>query len=95
MLAWAVLDREEEIFESDDVKDEFKVMHALWARWIVINRCVYGRFAAEGLTLSLPRNSFVADYYGGTIRFIDEYWRMIHRAAGWDALRYWLLVCRA
>ena len=26
------------------------------------------------------------------IAFVDEYWKIIHRAAGWDALRYWLLV---
>jgi hypothetical protein len=38
VLDWAVLDREDEIFESDDVKDEYKVMHALWARWVVLNR---------------------------------------------------------
>ena len=38
ILDWAVLDREEEIFESDEVKDEYKVMHALWARWIFLNR---------------------------------------------------------
>lgn len=41
ILSWAVLDREEEIYESDDVKDEYKVMHALWARWIMLNRWVY------------------------------------------------------
>ncbi|KAJ7497218.1 hypothetical protein FB451DRAFT_220916 [Mycena latifolia] len=39
ILAWAVLDREEEIFESDDMPDEHKVMHALWARWIALRRC--------------------------------------------------------
>jgi hypothetical protein len=33
-----VLDKEEEIFESDDVKDEQKVMLALWGRWIMLNR---------------------------------------------------------
>lgn len=78
VLDWAVLDREDEIFESDDVKDEYKVMHALWARWIVLNR-----------------NKFVANYHKGTIAFVDSYWKMIHRAAGWDALRYWLLMLLA
>ncbi|KAK1220634.1 hypothetical protein PQX77_016585 [Marasmius sp. AFHP31] len=38
VLAWVVLDREEEIFEVDDIRDECKVMHALWARWIFLNR---------------------------------------------------------
>ncbi|KAJ6499378.1 hypothetical protein C8R45DRAFT_114227 [Mycena sanguinolenta] len=38
VLAWAVIEKEEEIFESDDMPDEHKVMHALWARWIHFNR---------------------------------------------------------
>lgn len=42
VLDWEILDREEEIYESDDVKEEYKVMHALWARWIMLNRyCVF------------------------------------------------------
>lgn len=44
VLDWEILDREEEIYESDDVKEEYKVMHALWARWIMLNR--YSRFFA-------------------------------------------------
>ena len=40
ILEWEVLDREEEIYESDDVKEEYKVMHALWARWIMRHRSV-------------------------------------------------------
>ncbi|TFK28537.1 hypothetical protein FA15DRAFT_42618 [Coprinopsis marcescibilis] len=78
VLDWMVLDKEEEIFESDDVKDEYKVMHALWARWILINR-----------------SKFIANYKKGVFMFIDAYWKMIHRAAGWDALRYWLLLLLA
>jgi hypothetical protein len=39
-----------------------------------------------------PSRKFIANYYFGTTAFIDEYWRMIHRAAGWAALRAWLLV---
>ena len=38
ILEWEVLDREEEIYESDDVKEEYKVMHALWGRWIMLHR---------------------------------------------------------
>lgn len=44
LLDWEVIDREEEIYESDDVKDEYKVMLALWSRWIMLNRCVCGIF---------------------------------------------------
>jgi len=38
VLEWDILEREEEIFESDEIKVEYKVMHALWLRWIVLNR---------------------------------------------------------
>lgn len=38
ILAWSVIDREEEIFEVDGVRDEDKVMQALWSRWITLNR---------------------------------------------------------
>lgn len=74
VLAWVVLDKEDEIFDSD-MKDEHKVMHALWARWIMLNR-----------------NYFIHDFYAGTIAFVNDYWKMIYRAAGWRALRYWLLL---
>ncbi|KAF9269511.1 hypothetical protein L218DRAFT_272438 [Marasmius fiardii PR-910] len=77
-LSWVVLDREEEIFEVDDVKDEHKVMHALWARWIILHRM-----------------TFIRNYHDGVRMFIDQYWKMIRVAAGWEALRYWLLVLLA
>ncbi|THH09574.1 hypothetical protein EW145_g1928 [Phellinidium pouzarii] len=74
LMSWYVLDKEEDIFELDNVRDEDKVMRALWGRWILLNR-----------------NTFIADYERGVRMFIDEYWRMIHRAAGFSALRIWLL----
>ena len=38
VLAWSIIDREEEIFELEDVPDEDKVMLALWNRWIALHR---------------------------------------------------------
>lgn len=38
ILAWSIIDREEELFEMDGVRDEDKVMQALWSRWIALNR---------------------------------------------------------
>ncbi|KAJ3725964.1 hypothetical protein C8R42DRAFT_718219 [Lentinula raphanica] len=73
VLSWLVLDREAEIFEDEEIGDELKVMHALWGRWIMLNR-----------------RWFIQDFLVGTIDFVDKYWRMIHMAAGWSALRYWL-----
>ncbi|KAJ3507036.1 hypothetical protein NLJ89_g6530 [Agrocybe chaxingu] len=75
VLDWDVIDREEEIYETDEVKEEYKVMHALWARWILLNR-----------------TKFISNYLEGAMLFVGEYWKIIHRAAGWDALRYWLFI---
>ncbi|KAL4073283.1 hypothetical protein V8B97DRAFT_2005937 [Scleroderma yunnanense] len=38
VLSWTIIDREEELFELDDVLDEDKVILALWNRWITLNR---------------------------------------------------------
>ncbi|KAF9017476.1 hypothetical protein BDZ89DRAFT_916217, partial [Hymenopellis radicata] len=51
-------------------------IHALWARWITLNK---------------PK--FIGSYFQGTKAFIDEYWEMIHYAAGHRAL-CWLLYYR-
>ncbi|KAL0958117.1 hypothetical protein HGRIS_000286 [Hohenbuehelia grisea] len=74
-MAWYIIDREEEILEANDLSDEHKVIHALWARWIFVSR-----------------NEFVRDYAKGVLSFIDQYWQMIHLAAGWDALRHLLII---
>ena len=95
VLDWEILDREEEIYESDDVKEEYKVMHALWARWIFLNRYCFNYCCFSSLTFFffvVERNKFISNYYKGVIAFVNENWKIIHRAAGWDALRYWLLV---
>ncbi|KAL6303314.1 hypothetical protein BKA93DRAFT_789129 [Sparassis latifolia] len=76
VLSWSIVEREEELFELDDVRDEDKVLLALWNRWIMLNRI---SFVYKG-------------YAKGVIAFIDKYWRMIHRAAGWGALRGFLLM---
>ncbi|KAK2465590.1 hypothetical protein APHAL10511_002482 [Amanita phalloides] len=78
VFEWIVLDREEEIFADEDLDDEHKVITALWARWIMLNR-----------------NTFAADKVEGVKMFIDEYWRMIHLAAGWQALVHQIMVFAA
>ena len=40
VMSWEIVHREEELFEMEDVRDEDKVMLALWNRWIMLNRCV-------------------------------------------------------
>lgn len=73
-----VIDREEEIYNDDELAQEEKVIVALWARWIMLNKV-----------------EFDQDRAGGVEKFIDEYWKMIHLAAGWEALVYQLLVLAA
>ncbi|KAI9062229.1 hypothetical protein FKP32DRAFT_1574570 [Trametes sanguinea] len=76
IMSWAVVDREEELFEMDDVRDEDKVMLALWNRWMMLNK-----------------TRFIFDHYEkGVQAFLDQYWQLIHRAAGWRALRAFLLM---
>ena len=38
LTSWSLLERDEELFELDDVRDEEKVMQALWNRWIFFKR---------------------------------------------------------
>ncbi|KAF4582594.1 hypothetical protein EYR38_002722 [Pleurotus pulmonarius] len=78
LMAWYILDLEEELFDDDNITDEMKVVLALWGRWIFLHRM-----------------EFLVDYYQGAIMFVDEYWRMIHHAAGWDALRWHLVKLKA
>ena len=38
LTSWSLLERDEELFEIDDVRDEEKAMQALWNRWIFSER---------------------------------------------------------
>lgn len=40
VLSWMIVDREEEIYELDDMRDEDKIILVLWNRWIFLNRSV-------------------------------------------------------
>ncbi|KAI0634815.1 hypothetical protein C8Q77DRAFT_655753 [Trametes polyzona] len=76
IMSWAIVDREEELFEMDDVRDEDKVMLAVWNRWIMLHKTAF----------------IFSDYIQGVKSFLDKYWQFIHRAAGWRALRAFLLM---
>ncbi|KAI0251948.1 hypothetical protein BJV78DRAFT_400949 [Lactifluus subvellereus] len=41
LTSWSLLERDEELFEIDDVRDEEKSMQALWNRWIFSERRRY------------------------------------------------------
>ncbi|KIL56179.1 hypothetical protein M378DRAFT_43571, partial [Amanita muscaria Koide BX008] len=45
--------------------------------------------------IMLNKVEFDQNRAGGVEKFIDEYWKMIHLAAGWEALVYQLLVLEA
>jgi hypothetical protein len=38
LTSWSLLERDEELFEIDDIRDEEKAMQALWNRWIIFKR---------------------------------------------------------
>ncbi|KAF8273700.1 hypothetical protein EI94DRAFT_1782910 [Lactarius quietus] len=38
LTSWSLFERDEELFEIDDVRDEEKAMQALWNRWIFFER---------------------------------------------------------
>lgn len=38
LTSWSLLERDEELFEIDDIRDEEKAMQALWNRWIFSKR---------------------------------------------------------
>jgi len=41
LTSWSLLERDEELFEIDDIRDEEKAMQALWNRWIFSQRRCY------------------------------------------------------
>jgi len=95
ILSWSVIDREEELFEMDGVRDEDKVMQALWCRWIMVNRLSFVRvnFPLALLTSTTSRQRhFIRNYLEGTKQFIEDNHDYIRWGAGWLALRAWLLV---
>ena len=38
VMSWAIVEKEDELFENEDLCDEDKVILALWNRWITLNR---------------------------------------------------------
>ncbi|KIY66304.1 hypothetical protein CYLTODRAFT_491609 [Cylindrobasidium torrendii FP15055 ss-10] len=76
-MAHDVLETELMIFETESLKplrDEDKVMCALWARWVKLHRDV-----------------FLKNHFDGATAFVEKYWKTIHYAAGFGALRYWFI----
>ncbi|KAG2063903.1 hypothetical protein BDR04DRAFT_1110967 [Suillus decipiens] len=65
VLAWVILDREEEIFDIDDVRDEDKVMQALWFRWIFLNRNKFVANFFEGTKTFIDDNWQMIDRAAG------------------------------
>jgi hypothetical protein len=45
LTSWSLFERDEELFEIDDVRDEEKAMQALWNRWIFSERRYFGCFS--------------------------------------------------
>jgi hypothetical protein len=44
------------------------------------------------LILIVLRAEFLSDHHAGAIKFVNVNWSKIREAAGWGALRVWVLV---
>ncbi|KAG6334812.1 hypothetical protein ID866_4284 [Astraeus odoratus] len=56
VLSWIIVDREEELFEQDDILDEDKAMLALWYRWITLNRNKFIASYLNGVKVFITEN---------------------------------------
>ncbi|KIM85682.1 hypothetical protein PILCRDRAFT_816884 [Piloderma croceum F 1598] len=56
LLSWFVVDREEEMFELNDILDEDKVMQALWGRWILLKRQEFLADYYQGIVTFIDEN---------------------------------------
>ncbi|TFY79293.1 hypothetical protein EWM64_g4721 [Hericium alpestre] len=56
LMGWSVIEREEEIFEMDSMRDEDKVMSALWLRWILVHRKEFIRNYHKGVESFVKSN---------------------------------------
>ncbi|KAA1473000.1 hypothetical protein DENSPDRAFT_872540 [Dentipellis sp. KUC8613] len=56
---WLIWEREDEIFELDDVRDEDKVMCAVWNRWIALHRKKFITNYIEGVENFIKDNLWI------------------------------------
>jgi hypothetical protein len=94
LTSWSLLERDEELFEIDDVREEEKAIQALWNRWIFFQRrCLdpYPKNAVMCADWGL-KSHYLLDPCKKAMEFLEAYKRIIMETAGWKGVRVWLLV---
>ena len=94
LTSWSLLERDEELFEIDDIRDEEKAMHALWNRWIFLNRRYFYPFLQNLLSCTDWRlkSRYLLDPPRMVVEFVEGSQHIIMETAGWKGVRVWLLV---
>ncbi len=92
LTSWSLIERDEELFEIDDVRDEDKAMQALWNRWIFFERRYFSCFCKSYLhPLIRSISQHLLDAKKTTMEFVDKFRTTITETAGWKGMRVWLL----
>lgn len=92
LTSWSLLERDEELFEIDDVRDEEKAMQALWNRWIFFERRYSGCFSYRHHHPLIKLTSrFFLSPKKTVIEFVSKFSAVIKKTAGWKGMRVWLL----
>ena len=92
LTSWSLFERDEELFEIDDVRDEEKAMQALWNRWIFSERRCFG-CSSQGHPHPLIHSTsrFLLDPKNTIMEFVKKFLTVITKTAGWKGMRVWLL----
>lgn len=69
LQAWSVIDHEEEIFETDDKRDEDAVMCALWNRWVFLHRIDFNINPYQCIFDFMVSNSKLIHDWAGLLAF--------------------------
>jgi hypothetical protein len=92
LTSWSLFERDEELFEIDDMRDEEKAMQALWNRWIFSERRYFGCYS-KGYSILLIQSTsrYLLDPKKTIIEFVEKFLAVIMKTAGWKGMRVWLL----
>lgn len=93
LTSWSLLERDEELFEIDDVRDEEKAMQALWNRWIFFKRRCLNHYPKIAITCANRlKSQYLLDPRETVIEYLKAFKCTIMETAGWKGVRVWLLV---
>ena len=92
LTLWSLLERDEELFEIDDVRDEEKAIQAMWNRYIFFERRCLRPHSKHSSCTDWLKSQYLLDPRKVVIEFLETFQRTIVETAGWKGVRVWLLV---